>query len=288
MAGAIGARSARAEANISRSSAGMRTRASSRVAGRVVSSERFKGHLGSMLRLDFYRLFHTPLLAIMCAVSALVPAMVLTMVSANERVQTQTFDNTWQVVELVHGGNAGMTTMDMALLCNINMVFIFTAIMVSIFVSHDYSSGFIKSIFTTHARKLDYAVSKSVVGAFSGACMVLCYVAGAVVAGVIASKSFALPDAGVMGVVACVLSKMCLMALFSPLYVAVAVFFKQRLWVTILGSFFVGVMFYPVAMLTSPLDSSLVNLLLCAAGGALFGAVFCAAGNLFLRTRDLA
>ena len=246
------------------------------------------GRVGSMLRLDFYRLFHTPLFYIMVAISAIIPAMVLTMTSANEASTAQTFTNAWQVVEMVQGGNAGMDIMSMALLCNVNMVFIFTAILVSIFVSHDYSSGFIKNIFTVHAKKLDYAVSKSAVGAFSGACMVLAYLAGAMVAGLIAGKSFALGDATAFGVAMRVLSKMALMGLFAPLYVAVAVFFKQRLWLTLIGAFMVGILFYPAAMMTAPLDSGVVNLLLCLVGGALFGAAFCAVGNLFLRTRDLA
>lgn len=261
--------------------------ARARAIGSAISVRTLSERVGSMLRLDFYRLFHTPLFYIMAAISAIIPAMVLTMVSANEH-GAQTFDNTWQVVEMVQGGNAGMDLMSMALLCNINMVFIFTAILVSIFVSHDYSSGFIKNIFTVHAKKVDYAVSKSVVGAFSGACMVLAYVAGACIAGLIAGKSFALGDGGVVGLVMCILSKAALMGVFVPLYVAVAVFFKQRLWLTLLGAFAVGILFYPVAMMSAPLDSTFVNLALCIAGGAMLGCAFGAVGNLFLRTRDLA
>ena len=247
----------------------------------------FTDRVGSMLRLDFYRLFHTPLLYIMVAISAIIPAMVLTMVSANEAGE-QTFTNTWQVVEMVAGGSAGMDLASLAVMCNINMVFIFTAIMVSVFISHDYSSGFIKSIFTVHAKKMDYVVSKSVACAFSGACMVVAYVIGACVAGVIAGKSFALGDGGALGLALCILSKAALMGLFVPLYVAVAVFFKQHLWLTLTGAFMVGILFYPVAMMSAPLNSTLLNLLLCLVGGALFGLAFGAAGTMFLRKRDLA
>ena len=55
------------------------------------------------------------------------------------------------------------------------MMFIFTALLVSIFVSHDYGSGFIRSIFTVHARRVDYVISKTPVGVFAGSCMVLAH-----------------------------------------------------------------------------------------------------------------
>lgn len=34
---------------------------------------------------------------------------------------------------------------------NMNMVFIFGGIMVSIFIGHDHKSGYVKQLFTTHA-----------------------------------------------------------------------------------------------------------------------------------------
>ena len=39
----------------------------------------FSKRLKSMLGVDFYRLFHTPLFYIMVAISAIIPAMVLSM-----------------------------------------------------------------------------------------------------------------------------------------------------------------------------------------------------------------
>ncbi len=248
----------------------------------------FRQRVGSMIRMDFYRLVHTPLLYIMVAVSALIPALVLSMVSANEPGAAQTFTNVWQVVEMVQGGADGLGIMGMALLCNINMVFIFAAILVSIFVSHDYSSGFIKNIFTVHAKKVDYVVSKTVVGVFAGGGMVLAYLIGALLAGVLAGKSFDTGSAGAIGVVMCVLSKICLMGVFVPLYLAVAVFFKQRLWLTIIGAFVVGILFYPVAMFSAPLNSTLLNVLLCVAGAFLLGGAVGWVCDLILRTRDLA
>lgn len=244
----------------------------------------FASRVKSLIKLDFYRLFHTPLLYIMIVVSALIPALVLTMTGGAE--STMDITNVWQVVELVSGGNEGMGIMDMATLCNINMVFIFVAIFVSIFISHDYSSGYIKNIFTIHSKKGDYVISKSIAGFFGGACMIIAYVLGAIIAGLLAGKSFVIGS--IIGLLLCILSKILLMGVFVPLYVMVAVFFKQKLWLSIIGAFALGILFYPIAMMVAPLNASIFNVILCLAGGAMLGAVFGFLSNLILNKRDLA
>lgn len=247
----------------------------------------FSSRLKSMLKVDFYRLFHTPLFYIMLIVSALIPALVLTMTGANETVDTQTFTNVWQVIEAISGANSGAGIMDLATMCNINMVFIFTAIMISIFVSHDYSSGYNKSIFTVHSKKIDYVLSKAVVGIFSGACLVLAYVIGAFLSGAISGLSFALNGASVLSAIGCIISKMFLMGIFVPLYIMVAVFFKQKLWLSIIGSFAFGILFYPIAMMTAPLNTGILTFILCFVGSALLGTGISALSTLILNKRDL-
>ena len=72
----------------------------------------FGSRVISMLKLDFYRLFHTPVFYIMLLIAAIIPAMVLSM-SGVESTNPQTgateiainFDNTWQLIEST-GGSA--------------------------------------------------------------------------------------------------------------------------------------------------------------------------------------
>lgn len=239
--------------------------------------------IASMVRLDFYRLFHTPLLYIMVFISAFVPAMVLSMTGSEAG-----FTNTWQVVEMARGGNDGMGLLQMAALCVIDMVYIFAALTMSIFVAHDYSSGFVKSIFTVHSHKADYAVSKSLVGIFSGLCMLAIYLAAAIGAGLLTGMSFSLGEAGVAGLVLCLLSKAVLLLGFIPMYLAVAVFFRERMWVSIIGSFVLGIVFYPVAMLVSPLDATVASLGVSVLLAAVLAVVGLALTQLFLARRDLA
>ena len=250
-------------------------------------SPSFGQRIKSMLNVDFYRLFLTPLFYIMIFVSAIIPALVFTIVGANETTTTPTFTNVWQVIESASGANAGAGLMDLAMMCNINMVFIFVAIMISIFVSHDYSSGYNKSIFTVHSKKIDYVISKTIIGLISGACMVVAYVFGAMLAGLITGLSFSLGSATILTAFTCILSKICLMGVFVPLYIVVAVFFKQKLWLSILGSFAVGILFYPIAMMSAPLNSGFLNLILCLAGGTMLGVGFGALSTFILKKRDL-
>ena len=71
---------------------------------------------------------------------------------------------------------------------NMNMVFIFGGIMVSIFIGHDYKSGYVKQLFTTHAKKQDYMISKTITCAFTMACMCITYLIGGIAGGAFAGS----------------------------------------------------------------------------------------------------
>ena len=99
------------------------------------TSPSFGARLRSMLGVDFYRLFHTPLFYIFLGIAAIIPAMVFGssgMDASGNAVQLYT--NTWQMV-------ASQTPLyvvnDIGEYANMNMVFIFGGIMVSIFIGHD-------------------------------------------------------------------------------------------------------------------------------------------------------
>jgi len=251
----------------------------------VFETPKFGKRIKSMLKLDFYRLFRTPAFYIMLVVAACIPALVLGMVGAAEE-GAATFTNTWQVFEGLSGNTAGL--MDFANMAKVNMIYIFAALLISIFIAHDYSSGFVKNIFTVHAKKSDYVVSKSVVGIFGGVCMILIYLIATIVVGGIMGKSFDLGAAGVGGFFMCLLSKLFLMGVFVPLYLIFAVLFKNKLWLTIMATFAAGIIFYPIASIAVPLDSSFLTLIMCilAAGIGFIG--FGWISSVILNKRDLA
>ncbi len=243
----------------------------------------------SMLKLDFYRLFHTPVFYIMLAIAAIIPAMVLTMSGMETTLPDGTvqkgmeFVNAWQLIESTGGSAVAENPMDFAGFANINMVFIFAGILMAVFVAHDYSSGFVKNIFTVHSKKMDYVVSKSAVGIFSGIGMIITYFLGTVIAGLITSKSF---DVNAGGLILCFMSKMFLMAIFASLFLGIAVFFRNKLWLTIIFTFLFGMMLYPAASVAT-LNSTVITLLLTLIAGAAGAIGIGSISTLILKKCDL-
>ncbi|MBQ9121804.1 MAG: ABC transporter permease, partial [Clostridia bacterium] len=143
-------------------------------------SPSFGKRIKGMLGVDFYRLFHTPLFYIFLAIAAIIPAMILGTMGAEG--QTPLYTNTWHIVA---AESPLYVVSSIAEYANMNMVFIFGGIMVSIFIGHDYKSGYVKQLFTTHAKKQDYMISKSLVCAFAMACMCISYLIGGTVGGLL-------------------------------------------------------------------------------------------------------
>ncbi|MGN1119121.1 MAG: hypothetical protein ACI4Q4_02110 [Oscillospiraceae bacterium] len=104
-----------------------------------------------MLGVDFYRLFHTPMFYIFLAVAAVIPAMILGTSGADTTEGAALmYTSAWQIIA---ADTPIYAVSDMGEYANMNMVFIFGGIMVSIFIGHDYKSGYVKQLFTTHAKK---------------------------------------------------------------------------------------------------------------------------------------
>ena len=140
--------------------------------------------LKSMLGVDFYRLFHTPMFYIFLAIAAIIPAMVSSMgmmAGPDGTANAALFTNVWNIVA---ADSPLYVVRDIGEYANMNMVFIFGGIMVSIFIGHDYRSGYVKQLFTTHAKKSDYMISKSLVCAFAMACMCGTYLLGGLAGGI--------------------------------------------------------------------------------------------------------
>ena len=217
--------------------------------------KRIKGMLG----VDFYRLFHTPLFYIFIAIAAIIPAMVLGMTGIENPttgVITRMYDNTWQVVA---ADKPLYVVNDIAEYANMNMVFIFGGIMISIFIGHDYKSGYVKQLFTTHAKKQDYMISKSLTGAFSMASMCITYLIGTVVAGLFTSTSFSV---NVGSLIIAIISKMIMSLGWAGLYTFLNVIFRRYFGVSIASCFFFGTGILIIGAGAIFANSSLLNIFL--------------------------
>ena len=109
--------------------------------------------------------------------------------------------------------------------------------MVSIFIGHDYKSGYVKQLFTTHSKKQDYMISKALAGAFSMACMCITYLIGGVAAGLLVGMSFEV-NAG--SLICAILGKMMMSLGWASLYTFLNIIFRRYFGVSIASSFFFG------------------------------------------------
>lgn len=181
----------------------------------------------------------------------------------------EAFDNVWQTIGSVSGEGAAMS-MDLTGMCNINLVYFFAAVLVCIFVSDDFRSGYAKNLFAVRAKKSDYVISKTLTGFIGGAFMILAFFVGAMLGGAISGLPFDTGIAGTNGIVMCLLSKIFLIAVFVPIYVLMSVIGKQKLWLALVGSLMVSMLLSMMIPMLTPLDAGIMNVIMCLAGGALF------------------
>ena len=202
------------------------------------TSPSFFQRLKGMLGVDFYRLFHTPLFYIFLGIAAIIPALVLmgsTMGGGEEIVEaTPLFTNVWQIIAADSPLYIVNTIGEYA---NMNMVFIFGGIMVSIFIGHDYKSGYVKQLFTTHPKKEDYMMSKTLACAFAMACMCGTYFVGGLASGLFSGLSFKV-NAG--SLICAILGKIIMSLGWASLYTFINIIFRSKFGISIALCFFLG------------------------------------------------
>jgi len=240
----------------------------------------FKKRIKSMLGVDFRRMFTSPLLYIMIGISFVMPILILimtTMMDGTVSVDPQTgaetviegFKNVWQIIGAVSGGEQAMS-MDITSMCNINMMFFIISVFVCIFVGDDFRSGYAKNLFTVRSKKDDYVVSKSITCFIAGATMIIAFFVGSMLGGAISGLPFKLEGATSFNVVMCLLSKILLVGIFSSIYILASVFAKQKLWLSLIMAFGIGMLMFMMIPIITPLNSTIVNLILCLVGSAIF------------------
>ena len=267
----------------------------------------FYERLRGMLGVDFYRLFHTPLFYIFLAIAAIIPAMILG-TGGMENPQTgevsaQLYTNVWHIIAaespLYVVGNIGEYA-------NMNMVFIFGGIMVSIFIGHDYKSGYVKQLFTTHAKKQDYMMSKTISCAFAMACMCVTYLLGSVTAGLLTGLDMTV---NVGSLLIAILGKMVMSLGWASLYTFLNVIFRRYFGISVASSFFFGTgiliigaaaiveslalptsflnLFLYGSSVNACLSSNMVTLLTCIAVSIVWAVIYNIVGSFILSKSDV-
>lgn len=268
-------------------------------------SRSFASRLNTMFRVDARRMFGTPLFWICLGIAFAIPVLVLVMTSGFGG-EGAMFTNTWQIIGsesanlgammagmagAMGGGDAaaaaGAGMMDMTAMMNINLMYFMMAVFVCLFVAEDFRSGYAKNLFTVRARKTDYVASKTVIGFIAGALFLIAFFIGGVVGGSVAGLSFDLGTAGVSGLVMCMLAKIFLTAVFVAIFLLMSAIAKSRSWMSICLSLFGGMLLFMMIPVMTPLDSGVMNVSMCLAGGAIFAAAIGAVSNMVLRKTSL-
>ncbi|MBE5734930.1 MAG: hypothetical protein E7361_00545 [Clostridiales bacterium] len=222
-------------------------------------SPTFTQRLKGMLGVDIYRLFHTPLFYIFLAIAAIIPAMIIGttgMPGPNGEMTEPLFTNVWQAIA---SDNPLYVVSHIGQYANMNMVFIFGGIMVSIFIAHDYKSGYVKQLFTTHPKKQDYMMSKTIICAFAMACMCITYLLGSVLSGLLVRLSFTVN----FGSLICALLGKLIMSLgWASLYVFLNIIFRKYFAISIASSFFFGTGILIIGAAAVVGNSSILNIFL--------------------------
>ena len=269
-------------------------------------SPSFARRIKGMLGVDFYRLFHTPLFYIFLAIAAIIPAMVSAMTmmpDQNGQTMEPLYSNVWQIIAATKTLYVIETIADYA---NMNMVFIFGGIMVSIFIGHDYQSGYVKQLFTTHAKKQDYMISKSLTCAFAMACMCGTYLVGGTLGGLLVGYETAVNPGSLL---VAILGKAVMSLGWAGLYTFLNVVFRRYFGISIASSFFFGTgiliigaaaviesLALPTEMLNLFLYGASVNanlaagfgdLLICIAVSVAWALIYNTAGTLVLNRCDV-
>ena len=274
--------------------------------GLKFESPGFGKRIKGMLGVDFYRLFHTPMFYIFLAIAAIIPAMVSAMTmmpDQNGNTMEPLYSNVWQIIAATKSLYVIETIADYA---NMNMVFIFGGIMVSIFIGHDYKSGYVKQLFTTHAKKQDYMISKSIVCAFAMACMCITYLFGGTVGGLLAGYE---TDVNIASLIIAILGKIIMSLGWASLYTFLNVIFRRYFGISVASSFFFGTgiliigaaaivenlklptaflnVFLYGASVNANLSSGIGSLIICIVVSTLWAVIYNVAGTRLLNKCDV-
>lgn len=259
----------------------------------------FWKRLKSMLKVDFRRMFTMNLFYIMLGIAFVVPVLILVMTtmmdgttSVNPSTGVETtiegFDNVWQIIGTISSSSSdpqammGLTTM-----CNINMMFFMAAVLVCIFVSDDFRSGYSKNLFTVRSVKSDYVISKTLVSFVTSASLLIAFFIGAMLGGKIAGLSFDLEGVKATNILMCMLAKVFLVLVFVSIYLVMSVVGKQKLWMSMLLALGASMLLFTMVPMITPLDANALNVILCLVGGIIFAIGIGAISNIVLKKSSL-
>lgn len=242
-----------------------------------------------LFSVDFRRMFTMPFFYIMLGISFVMPILILvmtTMAGGDPENAGSGFSNVWQAIGTV-SGTSQAAQMDMTSMCNINLLFFMAAVVVCIFVSADFKSGYAKNIFSIRSTRKEYVASKAIVCFLANAAMLIAFFAGSVIGGAIAGLPFEMSGFNGTNLVMSMIAKIGLMGVFVAIYLLASAVAKSKTWLSMVASFCAGMLMFMMIPAMTPLNATAIHVVLCLAGCVLFNFGLGAVSNLILKKSDL-
>lgn len=244
----------------------------------------FSKRLKSMIKTDVKRMSVSGFFYILLVISFVVPILILVMTTmmdgsvsidqnGNQTVM-QGFSCVWQIFGALPNGagteNPSAASMDLVSMCNINLMFFAILVLVCIFVTDDFKSGFAKNLFAVRSKNTEYVVSKNIICFLGGACMLVLFFLGSLIGGKVLGLSFAFEGFNALNLLCCMLAKIMLVPVFSSIFVLMSVIAKQKRWLAICLSLGMGMLLFMMIPSLTPLNATAVNVCLCLLGSIMF------------------
>lgn len=265
----------------------------------------FKKRLKSMISLDIRRLFTSKSFYIIICSCLIAPILILLMTSMmagnpmtdkngniildelGNPVYMEGFKNVWQMIGSVSSNNGAAMGMDIVSMCNINMVFMAIAVLVCMFVSADFRSGYAKNLFTIRSDKKDYVISKTIIGFIGGSLMLIFFFVGSLLGGAISGISFEMEGFNAFNIIMCMITKIGLVFVFASIFVVMSVIGKDKLWLSLIAGLGVSMLLFMMIPIISPLNANIMNVVLGILGGVIFAFGMGAISNIILKKTSL-
>lgn len=265
----------------------------------------FKKRLKSMISLDIRRSFTSKSFYIIICSCLIAPILILLMTSMmagnpmtdkngniildelGNPVYMEGFKNVWQMIGSVSSNNGAAMGMDIVSMCNINMVFMAIAVLVCMFVSADFRSGYAKNLFTIRSDKKDYVISKTIIGFIGGSLMLIFFFVGSLLGGAISGISFEMEGFNAFNILMCMITKIGLVFVFASIFVVMSVIGKDKLWLSLIAGLGVSMLLFMMIPIISPLNANIMNVVLGILGGVIFAFGMGAISNIILKKTSL-
>lgn len=270
----------------------------------------FSKRMKSLLKLDLRRLFTSLFFYIIlgsCLVAPILIVVMTTIMDGTVQVDPNTgqettiekYDSVWEILgkgnkqeeqnTQTHEEITSQAGIDIMDFCNIDLLIFGFVVLVAMFISSEFRSGYVKNIFTMRSKSSDYVISKLITCVLGCILMVISFIVGGIIGGAVSNISFSIDVLNIqtLNLLMCIICKLLLPLILVPIYLLVALLAKQRLWLSLVLAMASNMLFFMMIPMLSPLTSTYINVLICLGVGVISCILFGLVSNIILKKTSI-